>query len=329
MSSAPGSRPRRSRAGLVIVLAAMAYVVFHFVMGGSSLTYEELAFRPLPYVMYGLKPEFTRGGQRVASSNAEGFRGAAIERPKPDGRYRIVCLGGSTTYSYAVDDDQTYPLHLQAALRATRPEADIEVINAGIESYTTAESLNNLVFRVLELEPDAIVVYHGANDVRARRYANYSASYDHYRRNWNGSVEEFSGRKDYLGGINELIQFERPEPPGSPAANLTASGTAAYRRNLTSIVAVAQAHDVLAVLVTFAADERRALDEGQPELLAGINEHNVVTREVAQAQGAVLIDLAGQLPDNADLFVDSVHLNETGCQVKGEIIAAGLTPYLP
>jgi len=329
MITAPPSRPRRSRSGLVIVIAAMAYLVVHFTMGGSSLTQEKLAFRPLPYVMYGLKPDFTRGGQRVATSNAHGFRGEAIEMPKPDGRYRIVCLGGSTTYSYAVDDDESYPVQLEAALRGLRPDADIEVINGGIESYTTAESLNNLIFRVLELQPDAIVVYHGANDVRARRYANYAPGYEHYRRNWNGSVDGFSGRRDYLGGVNELIQYERPDPPGDAAANLTASGTDAYRRNLLSMVAVAQAHDVTAVLVSFAADTAHATNEGQPELLAGIAQHNTITRQVAEQQGAVWIDLASQLPADAGLFVDSVHLNAAGCKAKGEIIAADLVPHLP
>ena len=310
-------------------MAVMAYAVFHFVMGGSSLAQEKLAFRPLPYVMYGLKPDFTRGGERVASSNAHGFRGESIDMPKPDGRYRIVCLGGSTTYSYAVNNDEAYPVHLQAALRELRPDADIEVINAGIESYTTAESLNNLVFRVLDLQPDAIVIYHGANDVRARRYANYAPGYEHYRRNWNGSVEGLSGRSDYLGGINELIQYERPDPPGDAGANLIASGTAAYRRNLLSMVAVAQAHDVLAVLVSFAADETHATNEGQPELLTGITQHNQITRQVAEEQGAVWIDLAGQLPTGAGLFVDSVHLNAAGCKAKGAIIAADLAPHLP
>jgi lysophospholipase L1-like esterase len=309
------------------VLAVFVYLAYTFAFPSSSLTYDEVAYQPLPYVMYGLKPDFTRGGTLVRSSNAQGFRGAAIEMPKPAGRYRIVCLGGSTTYSFAVNDDQTYPLHLQSALVAARPDLDVEVINAGVESYTTAESLNNLVFRVLELEPDAIVVYHGANDVRVRRYANYAPGYEHYRRSWSGSVDRLGTTS--LGGINELIQHERPEPPGDAGANLRATDTASYRRNITSMVAVAAAHGVLPVLVTFALGERFAQSERQPELIVGVEQHNDVTREVAAEHGAVLIDLAQQFGPHAHLFVDSVHLNDEGCEVKADLIAADLVAHLP
>ncbi|MFT7464127.1 MAG: lysophospholipase L1-like esterase, partial [Pseudohongiellaceae bacterium] len=45
--------------------------------------------------------------------------------------------------------------------------------------------------------------------------------------------------------------------------------------------------------------------------------------------GAVLIDLARQLPSNASLFVDSVHLNAVGCKAKAEIVAADLVSHLP
>jgi len=329
MSNAARSRPRRSRAGLALVLAVFVFLAYKLACAPGSLTYDELAFRPLPYVMYGLKSDFTRGGAPVRNSNAHGFRGGPIEMPKPAGLYRIVCLGGSTTYSFRVDDDQTYPVQLQSALASARPDVDVEVINAGVESYTTAESLNNLVFRVLDLDPDAIVVYHGANDVRARRYGNYVSGYEHFRRNWNGSVDRFTGRRDYLGGINELIQFERPDPPGDPASNLAASDTTAYRRNITSMVVVAKAHGVLPVLVTLALDERFARNEQQPELIVGVEQHNEVTREVAASHGAVLIDLASQFPTNANLFVDSVHLNEAGCKTKAEIIAADMASLLP
>ena len=45
---------------------------------------------------------------------------------------------------------------------------NIEVINAGVPGYTSWETLINFQFRVLDIEPDLIIIYHGTNDTHAR-----------------------------------------------------------------------------------------------------------------------------------------------------------------
>jgi len=49
------------------------------------------------------------------STNRFGFRGKDIALPKPDGVYRIVCVGGSTTVG-GWTDDTSYPAFLEVAL---------------------------------------------------------------------------------------------------------------------------------------------------------------------------------------------------------------------
>lgn len=332
MSPAASSRPKRSRLGLVVILAAMGWAAWHFVLGPKPPSPEELAIRPLPYVMWGLKPDWTRAPSRYrgpSSTNAQGFRGPAIEMPKPEGRLRVVCLGGSTTYSYAVEDDQTYPVRLQAELAAARPDLDVEVINAGVESYTVAESVNNLVFRVLELEPDVIVVYHGANDVRPRRYSNFAPGYEHYRFSWDGTTDHYAPLEGTdVQGMNALLQKHPPEVTSDKTANLNQAGDAAYRRILTSLVGVAQVHGVRPVLVTLAVNEEKARAEQQPELITGIRQHNQVAREVAAATGARLVDIAAALERDGSWFVDSVHLDAQGCEEKARLISNELAGEL-
>ena len=64
--------------------------------------------------------------------------------PKPPTAYRIVCLGGSTTYGDGVEDWHfTYPALLQDSLRA-RGIGDVEVVNAGVSGYSSYESVVNL-----------------------------------------------------------------------------------------------------------------------------------------------------------------------------------------
>ena len=50
--------------------------------------------------------------------NADGFRDRIRSRPKPDGVFRILALGDSVTFGYGVEEDETYPMRLEASFAA-------------------------------------------------------------------------------------------------------------------------------------------------------------------------------------------------------------------
>jgi lysophospholipase L1-like esterase len=353
------TRPHRSRAGFVLFLALLALGVWEIVgrvampgavtplkfagaawtvAGGGSVAgagapsdeaMKTIAYRPLPYLNYGLKPNWTRTNPDkpdapVKTSNSLGFRGREVEQPKPAGRYRIACLGGSTTYDDGVGDAETYPLKLEEFLRAARPDLDIEVVNCGVPSYTTAESVPNLAFRVLDLQPDAIVLYEGINDWRVRPYKNFDPAYFHYRKVWDGGTQHWeTGEGEMVGGINPLIQYRLPSDNGNAAENSKRNGPGAFKRNLQTMCGIAAAHGVKAVLVTNVAADTSAYSppEQYKNFLAGLAEHNGVVKDVAQEQGALLVDLAASYPHGEVLFTDDVHNNPRGSEIKARIIA--------
>jgi len=294
----------------------------------TAETLRQMKYRSLPFVNFALKPNWDRESSDglFRTTNSLGFRGREVELPKPAGRFRIVCLGGSTTFSDAVGDEDAYPLLMETMLRAARPDLDLEVVNAGMPSYTSAESLANLAFRCLDLEPDAIVVYQGVNDYRPRVYRNFDTAYFHWRKVWNGTADDWeTGEGEMAGGINPYIQHLPPEPKGDQAKNVARAGSGAYRRNLTSIAGIAAAHGVRTVFVSTTVDEK---GEFTPALMVrSIDEHNGVMGEVAAAQSALFIDLDPQFPQ-AGNFHDPVHLNAEGTAIKARIIADGLLESL-
>ena len=347
-------RPHRSRVGLVLFAAVSLLVVWELAartaglgtppgrllgraLGGVS-DLGRIAYQAQPYVGFGLTPDYEWSrpdpAVPVRTNNNLGFRGPDTTRAKPDGTFRIVCLGGSTTFSDVVDDDETYPVHLQRELRAARPDLDIEVINAGVPSYTSAESLANLAFRVLDLSPDMIVIYHAANDWRPRLYPDFRPDYFHYRKPWDGSdrLQQQRADTDMAGGINTVVQWLPPEDAGDPQEHARRAGPGAFRRNLVSMIGVARAHGVTPVLVSFAA--KGPDPAGTPGLLAGVAEHNRVLGEVAAEHGVALVDLDGRLSREGTFASkfgepDPVHLNATGTRAKAAIIAEGIAPLLP
>lgn len=117
------------------------------------------------YIGYIPTPRYNKGKNK---HNSIGLRGEEIEIPKPEEEFRIMCIGGSTTYTPNVENYKlSYPNLLQESLSGAG-YGHVNVINAGMLSYTTYESLINLQLRLLDLKPDLIIIYHAVNDVHAR-----------------------------------------------------------------------------------------------------------------------------------------------------------------
>jgi lysophospholipase L1-like esterase len=224
-----------------------------------------LYLRPNPYLFRSLIPsrriEADSGG--VVEVNSLGFRGEEISASKPPGTYRIVALGGSTTFGYhrsIKTTEETYPFKLEAELRRRLPGRKIEVINGGVPGYTLRTSLVNFVSRITWLQPDMIIVYHGINDVimfrnendvvRSVIDANIAAAYAI------GALERvlhssylYLDLRYRIPRLRRKIEafFERDAPASSPTATLRAVSDvpppvtlAAYERNLRNLVIAAR-----------------------------------------------------------------------------------------
>jgi hypothetical protein len=93
----------------------------------SSVTQDDLQWSP--YEHWVIRPNLR---SRFFRTNSLGFRGPETTVQKPDGRFRIVVLGGSSAWGFgSTADERTIPGRLEALLRAKYPGRDIEVVNAG------------------------------------------------------------------------------------------------------------------------------------------------------------------------------------------------------
>ncbi len=144
----------------------------------------------LPYLGYIPYPGYRRHG--VVQHNEGGYRGNIVPLVKTD-KFRILCLGGSTTYGLGVDSpSQTFPERLKdlvndyilkdSSLR--KKYSGAEVINAGLEAGNSAEELQQYIFKYRYYQPDVVVVHSGVNDALLVRDAkpDFQLDYTHYRR---------------------------------------------------------------------------------------------------------------------------------------------------
>jgi hypothetical protein len=97
------------------------------------------------------------------------------KKKKSNGEFRILFLGGSTTY-------QPWPFLLESALSRKFANVNFKIINAGAGGYTSQENLADLIFSGFIYEPDLVVAYLPINDIyQAAQYPNYRRDYLHCR----------------------------------------------------------------------------------------------------------------------------------------------------
>jgi lysophospholipase L1-like esterase len=87
------------------------------------------------------------------SINDLGVRGTReIGTPKPDGRFRLVCLGDSFTLGYGVGDEETFPEQLGQI------NAGLETINMGQGGYSVGQCYLWYCQLADQLDADAVVL---------------------------------------------------------------------------------------------------------------------------------------------------------------------------
>jgi len=119
-------------------------------------------------------------------TNSYGYRGPKFPKNPEADTFRIICMGGSTTFGFPLGYKDSYPYSLENELRRTYPNKNIEVINAGVFGYTSTNVRYQLEGEILQYEPDLIIVDVGVNDsareqpLTPRKWANHWMSSNIY-----------------------------------------------------------------------------------------------------------------------------------------------------
>ncbi|MBZ0290761.1 MAG: hypothetical protein K8I30_24255 [Anaerolineae bacterium] len=309
---------------------------------------------PLPYVGYGLSPGF-------ADNNSLGYRGSEITIPKPANTFRIVALGSSVTYGTGLQTDETYPAQLQTILREEYGYRNVEVINAGVPGYASWEYVIAFSFRILDLQPDLIIVYENTNDVTARLVdPDFYTGLNLMRGIWQREVLSLPSSTLYrfiainLGWMSEpkidnsfsltptvdipgcvRVAGEQPKDAcpelndAPPSEILAANPPLYYERNLRTLAAVAAANQVQLMLSSWAYfPDPLPSNENQymtyPDRQTAVAEANETLQRLGAELDIPFYDLAGNMPYNAGFWYDGRHMTPSGAHEQAALYAAFL-----
>ena len=271
-----------------------------------------------------LTPGFRgRCGQSEVTINEHGTRGRSFPVHKPPGEQRVICIGGSTTFGATFKSgDRLFPDVLEDILRR-KLKRPVTVINGGVSAYKAADSVKRFEAKLMALDPDVVVVYHGINDVLqglrdTQRFAPCASLLLRWLR---GHVADALGK-------TPVAQHD----PG-PYVD-------AYRQ----LLDLCASRGIAVCLVSFAL----AFDETAPpedmryyasvlplypgqtpaKALRWVRHRNAILAELARQRHVVFVDAAAELMGRQDLFLDFAHFHQPGRHRLAEMVAEGILPLL-
>jgi len=299
-----------------------------------------------PYLSFSPAPGFRN--KFGLQHNEQGFRGREIPMRRTPGVARVLCLGGSTIYGWSVEGvDETLPAQIEARLATDLPAkfSGVEVINGGIPTGTSAESLTHYQFKFHYFRPDVVLIEAGGNDSMVMDSPVYQPDYSHWRRllpsvdplppqsRWMmhsrilGLAIIFCFRSEYVG-MSSYIHPPKHRPATRWYPDLDTRDGArrpiqlselAYRHHLEVLLDLATADGAVPVLVPF-----RMRRDAKPDP-TGVWARQLET-VMAQLAAERQVRYVAEPDQGVDLanYTDVCHLNAAGESQK----AANLAPVV-
>jgi lysophospholipase L1-like esterase len=325
-------------------LRARAWVKY----GGTAsvrdpmLTFDETAGIHVPTPGYELK-----GRNIHIRINSLGFRGEEIAREKPPGTFRIVCLGASTTFSAEVSSNEAMWTHrLQEKLRAAYPGRRIEVVNAAVGGYVSADNLKRLRHHVLALDPDLVIYYEANNEIvkdtqELAVERGLIAPGGGRQPAWVTSVSKVSLMFD-LAYKNLAIMARSRDDGAARIDDIPRNLPDRFIATLEEMRAVLAERNVPLVLSTFVVKYRRDQDRATQianadvaffympwmsidGMLNAMDVYNEAILAYGKSRGLVVVDDRFAIPPDAEHFSDCMHLKDKGNELMAERMFNGLT----
>jgi lysophospholipase L1-like esterase len=304
-----------------------------------------------PFLGYTLKPNMNFKHKGVIyRTNSMGFRGGEFD-PKDKRPFRVFVLGGSDVFNLLAEYNRPFCELLQNKLKDKYPDRSIEIVNAGVPGYTTFQSLINFSTRILDYNPDAIIIYHSWNDIKYWPYVSEEINYSQLSQLRGKAVERnLLGRlgDEYytLAVIKALIRVAKYRVSKEKTdvietafthvrkRNDTRYGELVYRRNLEGIIGIAKKQDVKVLLVnplTLVKEKNTKEEAGHinyrlvhvppDELYALFKKAGDILEDLAASEGASYIDLNRYLAQDLTNMMSHVHLTMEGNDAVAELIA--------
>ena len=264
---------------------------------------------PDPVISWRLVPGF-RDANTDLHIDSHGLRGDGVV---DDGAWRLLLIGDSVTFGWAVGQTESYAAQLERLLTTRCPERAVRVLNAGVPGYTLEQGEMALASRIPELHPDGVVIAFANVD---RLVLAGKAGFVDAPLSWRGlrPVRRMLSRSHFYVALRyEVLK-------ANAALRSRAQGTkdeqlARFEERLVRMVRNARSGGRLVILL------------GQPHVTRGNESWNAISARVAEAEGAVYVPVPKPFEDPArigELLLTECHPSPRGHALVAEALAAAI-----
>ena len=252
---------------------------------------------------------------------------------KEQNEIRIVFMGGSTTQNSNNKENLKYSELAEEYLMSSLPKKKITVLNAGIAGFSSAHTLINLSLRIIDFEPDLVLIHHNINDRTVnvfgdKVFTDYSNKYlsdfflgYEHRKGFRGFLlRHFRSARILVWTSSTIRSAMVNTRHGDLNTKKVELGEKYFRRNLESIVAICKKHNIVPILLNQPAKN-----------LSDNNIHqsyNKIIQTVADDNNIYFIDIASSISQNKNYFDDEVHYTALGINAISNLINPELLELL-
>jgi lysophospholipase L1-like esterase len=323
--------------------------------------------RPHPYLLWENTPEFV-SEDGVKQTNNLGYRNKDdFEFTKAPNVFRILALGGSTTWGYLLDDpEDAWPSQLEKLLNGALSENSdfdkIEVINGGLNYGTSAELLLHYLYRDRYLDPNIVIIHTGGNDAKLLLFHDYNPDYSFFRPGWTADIHRLRTGEGFLirhSNIAKLVYaFWLNDSAALPHINKQSKSfdlkpqyylqnaqknePVGFERNLRLLISNIISDDAQPVLfpyVTVSEEQFNILSAESAErvaftrkirdgLVVALDKDDEVMGNLSDEYRVPLISLSPEeIP--IEYFLDDAHLSREGEAIKAQTVANQICYLIP
>ena len=280
------------------------------------------------------------------SVNEHGFRYGGGQ--KETNALRIMCIGGSTTWSTGVHDSEPcYPQALEMYLISKG--YNVEVINSGVPYHTSLDALMRLITKGVFYNPDLLLIHTGINDIGPLTSPEkYKNDYTHWRKVGFRSNNIFKKLWDdfpssffrlfilmYLNPSYDYsisIQTSEIKHEMLSTTEINKNRFNGFKQYFKGILSIAKANNIQPITILANNDQRRdgsfAKQFSKKENIEYAIDRsnnaqyllNTVMDSISAYEGVAVIPFNEFKPSKPSHWKDSCHLNSEGTKEKATYI---------
>jgi hypothetical protein len=275
--------------------------------------------------------------------NSRGFRGDDPAIPKPKGLFRVVLLGGSTSFDPELQYEDSYGRQLELALGKALAPRQVEVQCAAVSAYNSEHNLIRYATDAIDLDADVVLVMEAVNDIHANIFTPFRRDYGNYpgvgSQHLHQGFRDRTHLVDTIGFFTRYVLFSDVRRPDDFRVDGVVPDPEPFVRNLRSIVVLGRSRGQRVVLCT--QPHRFRLDGPEADQVLGeaalrnffngaplpgfvwFSRYMVVfndkTRALAAEEGLPVLDFQRDVPPTKELFIDEMHVTPRGARLEAEL----------